>query len=303
MSNKSKFYSGFISIIGRPNVGKSTLMNSLIGEKLAIVSDKPQTTRNKIQCILTTEDFQAVFIDTPGIHKPHSKLGSFMVNTALEALNEVDIILYVVEPENKVLAMDKGIIERLSQIDTPVFLLINKIDKTDKPALLNVIETFRNETPFEYAQIIPISAAKGENMEALLTSIKTYLPEGPQYFPEDSITDQPERQLVAELIREKALQLLDEELPHGTAVEILSMKKRPNKDLVDISANIYCERDSHKGMIIGKGGKLLKELGTRARTDITRLLGSPVYLELWVKVKKNWRDNEFMLKNFGYERE
>lgn len=293
------FKSGFVSLIGRPNVGKSTLMNCLIGEKIAIISNKPQTTRNKIQSILTKDDFQVVFIDTPGIHKPKSKLGDYMVKSAETTLNEVDIVLYLIEPFEKIKDSDMAILERLKNVKTPVFLIINKIDTTPAEELLKVIDVYKDI--YDFAEIIPISALKAKNTEDLLKAIKKYLPQGPQYFPADMITDQPERQLAAEIIREKALYLLQEEIPHGIAVEITSMKQRKDKDMTDIEATIYCERDSHKGIIIGKQGSMLKKIGTNARKDIQRLLGSPVNLQIWIKVKKDWRDSDFLLKNFGYD--
>lgn len=293
------FKSGFVSLIGRPNVGKSTLMNCLIGEKIAIISNKPQTTRNKIQSILTKDDFQVVFIDTPGIHKPKSKLGDYMVKSAETTLNEVDIVLYLIEPFEKIKDSDMAILERLKNVKTPVFLIINKIDTTPAEELLKVIDVYKDI--YDFAEIIPISALKAKNTEDLLKAIKKYLPQGPQYFPADMITDQPERQIAAEIIREKALYLLQEEIPHGIAVEITSMKQRKDKDMTDIEATIYCERDSHKGIIIGKQGSMLKKIGTNARKDIQRLLGSPVNLQIWIKVKKDWRDSDFLLKNFGYD--
>ncbi|HIT88509.1 MAG TPA: GTPase Era [Candidatus Coprocola pullicola] len=296
---QKKFQSGFVSLVGRPNVGKSTLMNHFIGEKIAIISNKPQTTRNKITSILTKEHFQCVFIDTPGIHKPKHKLGEYMVKSAENALNEVDVVLMLIEPTERVLEMDKYVIERLKNVKTPVVLVINKIDTIEKQKLLKVIDQYRQI--YDFAEVVPISAIKGQNTESLLHVIEKYLPEGPQYFPEDMVTDQPERQIVAEIIREKALHLLEDEIPHGIAVEITSMKKRPNKNLVDVEATIYCEKESHKGIIIGKQGSMLKKIGSRARIDAERLLGSPIYLQLWVKVKKDWRDSDFLLKNFGYD--
>lgn len=294
-----KFYSGFVSLIGRPNVGKSTLMNRLIGEKIAIISPKPQTTRNKIQSILTKDDYQVIFIDTPGIHKPKHKLGQYMVKSAETTMNEVDLLLMLIEPNEKVLEVDNYIIERLNQVKTPVVLIINKIDTVEREKILKIIDVYSKI--YNFSEIIPISAMKGTNTDLLLETIKKYLPEGPKYFPEDMITDQPERQIVSEIIREKALQLLQEEIPHGIAVEIFSMKKRENQNLVDIEATIYCEKDSHKGIIIGKQGAMLKKIGSRARTDIQNLLGTPVFLQIWVKVKKDWRDSDFLLKNFGYD--
>ncbi len=294
-----KFYSGFVSLVGRPNVGKSTLMNCLIGEKIAITSNKPQTTRNKITSILTKEDFQCVFLDTPGIHKPKHKLGEYMVKSAENALNEVDVILMLIEPTDRVLEMDRFVVEHLENVKTPVVLVINKIDTVEKSHLLQVIENYSKL--YAFAEIVPISAMKGENTDSLMEVIKKYLPEGPQYFPADMVTDQPERQIAAEIIREKALLLLQEEIPHGIAVEIMSMKKRQDKNLVDVEATIYCEKDSHKGIIIGKQGAMLKKIGSRSRNDMERLLGSPIYLQIWVKVKKDWRDSDFLLKNFGYD--
>ena len=294
-----KFYSGFVSLVGRPNVGKSTLMNRLIGEKIAIISNKPQTTRNRVQSILTKDDFQIVFIDTPGIHKPRHKLGEFMVKSAETTLNEVDAVLMLIEPADRVLEADRLIIEKFSKIKSPVILVINKVDSTDKERVFKVIDNYRKL--YDFAEIVPISALEGTNTDELLEVIKKYLPEGPQYFPSDMITDQPERQIAPEIIREKALRLLQEEIPHGIAVEIMEMKKRPEGNMVDVRATIYCEKDSHKGIIIGKHGAMLKKIGTNAREDIQKLLGSPIYLDLWVKVKKDWRDNDFLLKNFGYE--
>ena len=296
---QKKFQSGFVSLVGRPNVGKSTLMNHFMKEKIAIISNKPQTTTNKITSILTKEHFQCVFIDTPGIHKPKHKLGEYMVKSAENALNEVDVVLMLIEPTERVLEMDKYVIERLKNVKTPVVLVINKIDTIEKQKLLKVIDQYRQI--YDFAEVVPISAIKGQNTESLLHVIEKYLPEGPQYFPEDMVTDQPERQIVAEIIREKALHLLEDEIPHGIAVEITSMKKRPNKNLVDVEATIYCEKESHKGIIIGKQGSMLKKIGSRARIDAERLLGSPIYLQLWVKVKKDWRDSDFLLKNFGYD--
>ena len=292
------FKSGFISLIGRPNVGKSTLMNSLIGEKISIISSKPQTTRNKIQSILTEDDFQAIFIDTPGIHKPKSKLGNYMVKSAETTLNEVDLVMYLIEPFEKIKDSDISIIKRLENVKTPVFLIINKIDTVALEEVLKVIESYKSI--YNFAEIIPISALKGKNKDELLKTIKKYLPEGPKFFPSDMITDQPERQIVSEIIREKALHLLQEEIPHGIAVEVTSMKKRQNKDVIDIQANIYCEKNSHKGIIIGKQGSMLKKIGSNARYEIERLLGSAVNLQIWIKVKKDWRDSDFLLKNFGY---
>lgn len=292
------FKSGFISIIGRTNVGKSTLMNRLIGEKIAIMSNKPQTTRNRIQTVLTTDTYQAVFIDTPGIHTPQNKLGEMMIKTANTTLNEVDIIFYLVEPYPIIGKNEATIIEKLKSVHTPIFLCINKIDSVSKEEVAETINKYKEE--LDFSEIIPISAYEGVNIDALLKCIEKYLPEGPQFFPDDVLTDQPERQIVAELIREKALHLLDKEIPHGIAVEIDTMKSRKNGDIVDIEATIVCERDSHKRIIIGKQGAMIKEIGSKARYDMERLLGSKVYLTLWVKVKKNWRDSQFLLKNYGF---
>jgi GTP-binding protein Era len=286
-------------------------MNYLLGEKVAIVTNKPQTTRNQIRGVVTEGDYQAVFIDTPGIHKPQSKLGEYMAREVESALDAVDVVLFLVEPSANIGPGDTRIIERLKHIDSSVFLVINKIDTVPREKLLEVIEAYRSH--FEFAEVVPVSATRGDNMDTLMTAIKSRFPEGPKYFPDDMLTDQPERQIAAELIREKLLMLLDEELPHGTAVEIITMKKRERddhqpdsgrrsvKDIIDMDATIYCERASHKGMIIGKQGAKLKQVGAQARADIERLLGSPVYLQLWVKVKKGWRDSDFMLRNFGYE--
>ncbi len=290
--------SGFVTIIGRPNVGKSTLMNHLIGQKIAIMSDKPQTTRNKIQTIVTDERGQIVFIDTPGIHVPKNKLGTFMNKSAETTLNEVDVVLWLVEPDTKIGKGDKYIIEQLERVKSPVILVINKIDTLGKPELLKVIDTYRNT--HDYLDMIPIAAKTGENTEVLLNRIFEVLEEGPMFYPEDMVTDQPERQIVAELIREKVLHLMQQEIPHGVAVVIDQMKVRKNKAIVDIDATIIVEKDSHKGMVIGKQGAMLKKIGTRARYDIEKLLGSKANLKLWVRVKKDWRDSDFLLKNYGY---
>ena len=294
-----KFKSGFVTLIGRPNVGNSTLMNLLFGEKLSIISSKPQTTRNKIQTILTTDNAQVVFIDTPGLHTAKSKLGEYMVKSAETTMNDVDLVLYLIEPFEKIKDSDKAILDRLKNVTTPVFLVINKIDTINKEELFKVISSYKEV--YDFKEIIPISALKQQNKEDLLKHIEKYLPEGPKYFPEDMITDQPEKQIVSEIIREKALYLLQEEIPHGIAVEVTSMKKRKEKDIYDIDATIYCERDSHKGIIIGKQGSMLKKIGTNARKDIQRFLGASINLQLWIKVKKGWRDNNFLLKNFGYD--
>lgn len=288
---------GFATLIGRPNVGKSTLMNRLIGQKIAITSSKPQTTRNRIQTVYTDERGQIVFLDTPGIHKAKNKLGDYMVNVAEHTLKEVDVILFLVEPTDYIGAGERHIIEQLKKTKTPVILLINKIDKVpQKEELLLYIDAYRKEMEFD--QIIPVSAKNGEGTEDLLKTIFDYLPYGPMFYDEDTITDQPERQIVAELIREQALRLLEDEIPHGIAVSVDAMKKR--KKIMDVDATIICERDSHKGIIIGKGGSMLKRIGTNARKGIEDLLECQVNLKLWVKVKKDWRDSDFLLKNFGY---
>lgn len=294
MSDQHK--SGFVTLIGRPNVGKSTLMNSLIGQKIAITSHKPQTTRNRIQTVYTSEEGQIVFVDTPGIHKAKNKLGDYMVNIAERTLKEVDVILWLVEPTNYIGAGEQHIMEQLRKANTPVILVINKIDTVKKEELFGFIDTYRKEMDFD--EIVPVSALKKENTEELIKCIMKYLPYGPAFYDEDTITDQPQRQIVAEMIREKALRSLDEEIPHGIAVTIEKMKWRGN--LVDIEATIICERDSHKGIIIGKQGSMLKKIGSNARRDIENMLESKVNLQLWVKVKKDWRDSDFLLKNFGY---
>ena len=290
------FKSGFATLIGRPNVGKSTLMNTLIGQKIAITSNKPQTTRNRIQTVYTCEQGQIVFLDTPGIHKSKNKLGDYMVNVAQKTLSEVDVVLWLVEPSTYIGAGEQHILEQLKKGNTPVILVINKIDTVKKEALLEVIDTYRKE--MDFAEIIPVSALKDKNTEDLIQTIFKYLPYGPAFYDEDTITDQPERQIVAEMIREKALRCLDDEVPHGIAVCIDSMKY--TKSIVNIDATIICERDSHKGIIIGKQGVMLKKIGTQARRDIENLLEMPVNLKLWVKVKKDWRDSDFLIKNFGY---
>jgi GTP-binding protein Era len=296
-----KFKSGFITIIGRPNVGKSTLLNYLIGEKLSIISNKPQTTRNRIQAILTKKEYQIVFLDTPGIHKPRHKLGEYMVKVAEDTVKEVDAVLMLVTPDEEVGRGDSYIIEQLKAVNTgtPVILVINKVDTVKKEAIAKTIESYISE--YDFNEVIPISAYSGENVDQLLKIIVDKLPEGPQYFPEDMVTDQPEKFLVSEIIREKILRNLDQEIPHGTAVEIVSMKKESDKNLVSIEATIYCEKDSHKSILIGRGGSMLKTIGQSARYDIERLLGSKVFLQLWVKVKKDWRDSPSVLKSLGYK--
>lgn len=297
-NNQSMKKTGFATIIGRPNVGKSTLMNRLIGQKIAITSNKPQTTRNRIQTVYTCEEGQIVFLDTPGIHKSKNKLGDYMVNTAERTLREVDVILWLVEPSTFLGAGERHIIEKLKKVSTPVILVINKTDMVKKEDVLTYIDRYRNE--YDFAEIVPVSAMKGTNTDVLISCIFKYLTYGPMYYDEDTITDQPERQIVAELIREQALRSLDEEIPHGIAVSIDRMKYRQN--IVDIDATIVCERDSHKGIIIGKQGAMLKKIGSNARYGIEDLLEQKVNLQLWVKVKKDWRDSDFLLKNFGYHK-
>ena len=291
------FKSGFVTLIGRPNVGKSTLMNCIIGQKIAITSNKPQTTRNRIQTVYTSEEGQIVFLDTPGIHKAKNKLGDYMVTVAEKTLSEVDVILWLVEPSNFIGAGERHIIEQLKKGKTPVILVINKIDTVKKEQLLEYIDTYRKE--YDFAEIVPVSALKAENIKELLKCIMKYLPYGPAFYDEDTVTDQPVRQIVAELIREKTLRLLSDEIPHGVAVSIESMRYK--KNIVDIEATIFCERDSPKGIIIGKNGAMLKKIGSMARRDIEELLEKQANLQLWVKVKKDWRDSDFLLKNFGYQ--
>lgn len=293
------YKSGFVTLIGRPNVGKSTLMNYLIGQKIAITSNKPQTTRNRIQTVLTTEEGQVVFVDTPGIHKAKNKLGEYMVNVAERTFNEVDVVMWLVEPTTFIGAGEQHIASQLKKVQTPVILVINKIDSVKPEEVLASISAYKDL--YEFAEIVPVSARNGNNTEELLKVIMKYLPYGPQFYDEDTVTDQPERQIVAEIIREKALHSLNEEIPHGIAVAIDQMKMR-NK-VMHIDATIICERDSHKGIIIGKQGNMLKKIGSTARFEIERMLECKVNLKLWVKVKKDWRDSEFLMKNFGYREE
>lgn len=294
------FKSGFVTIIGRPNVGKSTLLNALTGEKVAIMSDKPQTTRNTIKSVITKPEYQMVFMDTPGIHKPKTKLGEYMVNAAQSTFSEVDVVLFLVEATSEGPGGgDEYIIEQLKSAKTPVILVINKIDLVAKDKLLPVISKYKDA--MEFASVIPISAIRGEGTGIILTEIQRLLPAGPKYFPDDMLTDQPEKVLVAELIREKILHLVSDEVPHGVGVEVISFKKRPNQDMIDIQANIYCEKDTHKGILIGKEGKMLKKIGSLSREEMERLLGTKVFLELWVKVKTDWRNSANMLKTLGYK--
>ena len=293
---REDFKSGFATLIGRPNVGKSTLMNHLIGQKIAITSNKPQTTRNRIQTVLTSEEGQIVFVDTPGIHKAKNKLGEYMVNIAERSLNEVDVVLWLVEPSTFIGAGERHIIGQLKKVKTPVILVINKIDMVKKEALLPAIDLYRKE--YDFAEIVPVSARSGDNTDELVKVILKYLPYGPRFYDEETVTDQPERQIVAELVREKALHSLNEEIPHGIAVAIDRMKME--KKVMHIDVTIICERDSHKGIIIGKQGAMLKKIGSTARYEIERLLDCKVNLKLWVKVQKNWRDSDYLMKNFGY---
>ena len=296
MKNQN-FKSGFVSIIGRPNVGKSTLLNALVGEKIAIISDKPQTTRNKILAIRNTDDAQIIFTDTPGIHKPKNKLGEYMVKVANESVGEMDAVLFVVDATNKTTEPERKIAQNLRTLRVPVILVINKVDLARKESLLPMIADFSSLHDFE--AIVPVSALKNNGVDRLLNEIMQNIPQGPAFFPDDMITDQPEKQIAAEIIREKLLWLLDKEVPHGIAIEILQMKEQDK--LTSIQANIYCEKASHKGIIIGKNGAILKKVGTMARIDIQKMLGKKVYLELWVKVKSDWRNNNYLIRNFGYE--
>jgi len=294
------FRSGFVAIVGRPNVGKSTLMNSMVGEKISIISDKPQTTRNRIQCVLTRANYQIIFIDTPGLHKPKNKLGEYMVQVAKGALEEVDVVLFMVDIWEGIGGGDRFIAEELKKVETPVILVANKVDRVKS---VENAEKMAQELCQEggFDEVILVSALNGTNLDKLENTIVSYLPEGPKYYPDDMVTDQPERFVVAELIREKALELLEEEVPHGIGVEVTAFKEREDKNIIDIYATIYCEKKSHKGIVIGKGGSMLREIGSRARRDIERLLGVHVYLELWVKVRENWRNNIADLKNLGYK--
>lgn len=303
-----KFKSGFVTLIGRPNVGKSTLMNRLIGQKIAITSSKPQTTRNRIQTVYTDERGQIIFLDTPGIHKAQNKLGEFMDQVAERTLSEVDVVLWLVEPTTFIGKGEEHIASLLTKVKTDIILVVNKMDTVKKEELLPVIDKYKSLIPFK--GIVPVSATTGENKEALMTAIIEALPEGPMYFDEEVVTDQAERQIVSELIREQALRLLKEEVPHGVAVTVESMKeekdtsvRHSHKKNMRIEAIIYCERDTHKGIIIGKNGQTLKEIGTRARVQIEDLLGMKTYLNLWVKVKKDWRNSDSLMKHFGYKEE
>ena len=293
--------SGFVTLIGRPNVGKSTLMNHLIGQKIAITSDKPQTTRNRIQTVYTDERGQIIFLDTPGIHKAKNKLGEYMVSVAEHTLKEVDVILWLVEPSTFIGAGEQHIIKQLKKTKTPVILIINKVDTVEREKILEYIDAYRKV--FDFAEIVPASALREQNLDTVVDVIFKYLPYGPMFYDEETVTDQPERAIVAEIIREKALHALDDEIPHGIAVYIDRMKERRGQNIIDIDATIVCERDSHKGIIIGKGGSMLKKIGSNARYEMERLLDTQVNLKLWVKVRKDWRDSELMMKNFGYNKD
>ena len=297
---KEDFKSGFAAIIGRPNVGKSTLMNHLIGQKIAITSRKPQTTRNRIQTVYTSERGQIVFLDTPGIHKAKNKLGEYMVNVAQRTFQDADVILWLVEASDYIGAGERHIAQQLKRTKLPVILVMNKVDRVEKKEIPGYIEAYRKI--LDFAEIVPVSALRSVNLDTLLDCIFKYLPYGPQFYDEDTVTDQPQRQIVAEMIREKTLRCREEEIPHGIAVTIEQMKERPEGGLVDIEATIICERDSHKGIIIGKQGAMLKKIGSQARTEIEKMLEEKVNLKLWVKVKKDWRDSDFLIKNFGYDK-
>ena len=299
MEENTQKKSGFVALVGRPNVGKSTLMNHLIGQKIAITSDKPQTTRNRIQTVYTDERGQIIFLDTPGIHKAKNKLGEYMVNVAEHTLKDVDVVLWLVEPTTFIGAGDRHIAEQLNKTRTPVILVINKIDTVkQQDEILTFMAAYKDVCRF--AEIVPLSALKDKNTDLLTELIFKYLPYGPQFYDEDTVTDQPMRQIASELIREKALRLLSDEIPHGIAVTIEKMKERPN-GIIDIDASIVCERDSHKGIIIGKGGSMLKRIGTEARKDIEHMMDTQVNLQLWVKVRKEWRDSDLYMKNYGYD--
>ena len=292
------FKSGFVTIAGRPNVGKSTLMNRFLGEKVSIVSNKPQTTRNNLQTVLTEKNYQIVFIDTPGIHRPRHRLGEYMVKAAQNTFNDADIILFMITPSKEINAADSKIIEHFRDENASVILAINKVDEYTKEELAKTIDIYKSL--YDFKEIVPISALKGINTDTLLKILVENLPEGPKYFPDDVLTNQNKRFLVSEIIREKALQFLREEVPHGIAVEVEHMKREEKKNLIDISAVIYCEKESHKSIIIGKDGRMLKNIGIKARADIEKILDSKVYLNLWVKVNKDWRDDPSSLKRLGY---
>lgn len=292
------FKSGFITVIGRPNVGKSTLLNQLIGEKISIISDKPQTTRNKIHLVLTTDDMQCVFIDTPGIQMPKNKLGDYMLSASQSTLEDVDVIVFMVDTSDEIGKLDSYILDALKKVHTPIILLINKIDELENQDASELVSNYKNLNMFE--KIIPISAKEDINLKEFLDTVYDLLEEGPLYYPDDMITDQPERNIISEIVREKALNNLYDEIPHGIAVEVLKIANRKDKDLVDVEIVMYVEQTSHKGMVIGKGGQMLKKIGTEARIDIERLLDTRVNLNIWVKIAKDWRKKNSRLKDFGY---
>lgn len=291
------FKSGFVSIIGRPNVGKSTLLNRIVGEKISIISDKPQTTRHNVLAVYHADDLQIVFTDTPGIHRPQNKLGEYMIKAVHSSLNEMDAVLLVVDAQKEISETERNILLNLEGASTPVILVINKIDLLKRDSLLPIIANYSSLFPF--SAIVPISALKDDGVEAVVSELSHLMKEGPKYYPDDMVTDQTERELIAEVIREKLLWFLQKEVPHGIAIEILQMKDKG--ELYDISANIYCEKSSHKGIIIGKNGELLKKIGTLSRTEMEKRLGKKVYLQLWVRVKEDWRNNNFLMKNLGFE--
>jgi GTP-binding protein Era len=293
------YKSGFVTVVGRPNVGKSTLLNRVIGEKISIISDKPQTTRNKIQMVYTENDFQIVFLDTPGMQTPKNVLGDYMLKISKSTLEEVDVVTFMVDESMEIGRLDSYIIEQLKEVSTPIVALINKTDKLTKEETSILIEKYKNMNIFQ--DVIGISALNNDNIEQYIKAITDIIPEGPQYFPDDMITDQPERFIVSEIIREKALINLEEEIPHGIYVSIDRIREREGKDLIDVFANLYCEKESHKGMVIGKKGSMLKKIGQEAREDIEKLLGSKVNLQIWVKVEKNWREKASKVKYFGYK--
>ena len=296
---KEKYKSGFAAIIGMPNVGKSTLLNKIAGQKIAIISEKPQTTRNKILAIHTTDTEQIIFTDTPGIHKPHNKLGEFMVNAANETMRDVDVLLFVIDATRPIQDVEREIVKNIAKTGLPCILVMNKVDLVEKSNLLPMIADYSSMYDFE--SIVPMSAKSGDGVDVLLNDIKNYIPEEPQFYDEDMITDQPEKQIAAEIIREKMLWLLDKEIPHGIAIEITKMQEK--EKITNIYATIYCEKATHKGIIIGKNGDMLKKIGSMARKDIEHMLGKKVYMELWVKVKNDWRNSDFLIKNFGYKDE
>ena len=298
--NSNHYKSGFAALIGRPNVGKSTLMNHLVGQKIAITSNKPQTTRNRIQTVYTSDTGQIVFLDTPGINQARNRLGEYMVNAAMGTLSQVDVILWLVEPSTFIGKGEKHIASMLTKVKAPVILVMNKIDTVDAARTQEALSAYKDLFPF--ADMIAVSALRSRNLDAVIGAVMRCLPYGPRYFDEDTVTDQPMRQLVAEMIREKALRCLDEEVPHGIAVVIDTMKDREDSPITDIEATIICEKESHKGIVIGKGGKMLRRIGSQARIDAEKMLERKVNLQLWVKVKKDWRDSDFLVKNFGYDR-